>query len=54
MPTTCVGGVPRICDTGVIRGVVHPAAVVRVPRERLGRSQEEAVQCRVAASGDLP
>ena len=29
MRTTCVGGVPRICDTGVIRGVVHPAAVVR-------------------------
>ena len=49
MRTTCVGGVPRICDTRVIRGVVHHAAVVRVPRERLGRSQEEAVQGRVAA-----
>ena len=48
MPTTCVGGVPRICDARVIRGVVHNAAVVRVPRERLCRSQEEAVQGRVA------
>ena len=49
MRTTCVGGVPRICDTRVIRRVVHHATVVRVPRERLGRSQEEAVQGRVAA-----
>ena len=47
--TTCVGGVPRICDTRVIRRVAHHATVVRVPRERLGRSQEEAVQGRVAA-----
>ncbi len=49
MRTTCFGGVPRICDTRVIRGVVHHATVVRVPRERLGPSQEEAVQGRVAA-----
>ena len=49
MRTTCVGGAPRICDTRVIRGVVHHTAVVRVPRERLCRSQEEAVQGRVAA-----
>ena len=46
MRTTCVGGVPRICDTRVIRGVAHHTAVVRgspqVPRERLCRSQEEA------------
>ena len=48
MRTTCVGGVPRICETRVIRGVAHHAIVVRVPRERLGRSQEEAVQGRVA------
>ena len=47
-------GAPRICDTRVIRGVVHPATVVGVPRERLGRSQEEAVQGRVAAPEDLP
>ena len=44
MRTTCVGGVPRICDTRVIRGVVHHATVVRVPCGRLCRSQEEAVQ----------
>ena len=49
MRTTSVGGLPRICDTRVIRGVVHHTAVVRVPRERLCRSQEEAVQGRVAA-----
>ena len=54
MRTTSVGGVPRICDTRVIRGVVHHAAVVRIPRERLCRSQEEAVQGRVAAPRDLP
>ena len=41
MRTTCVRGAPRICDTRVIRGVVHHAAVVRVPRERLCRSQED-------------
>ena len=28
MRTTCVGGVPRICDTRVIRRVVHHATVV--------------------------
>ena len=49
MRTTCVGGVPRIRDTRVIRRVVHHATVVRVTRERLCRSQEEAVQGRVAA-----
>ena len=54
MRTTCVGGVPRICDTRVIRGIVHHAAVFRVPRERLCRSQEETVQGRVAAPRDFP
>ena len=50
MRTTCVGGVPRICDIRVIRGVIHHAAVARVPRERLCRSQEETVQGRVEVS----
>ena len=31
MRTTCVGGVPRMCDTRVIRRVVHHATVARVP-----------------------
>ena len=31
MRTPCVGGAPRICDARVVRGVVHHAAVVRVP-----------------------
>ena len=47
--TTCVGGVPCIGDPRVVRRVVHHATVVRVPRVRLGRSQEEAVQGRMAA-----
>ena len=49
MRTTCVRGAPRIFNTWVIRGVAHHTAVVRVPRERLCRSQEKAVQDRVAA-----
>ena len=50
MRTTCVGGggAPRICGTRVIRGVAHHAAVARIARDRFCRSQEEAVQSRMA------
>ena len=44
MPTTCVRGIPSICDARVVRGIIHHAAVVRILRERLCRSQEETVQ----------
>ena len=54
MRTTCVRGIPSICDARVIRGIVHHATVVRIARERLCRSQEEKVQGRMAASRDLP
>ena len=48
MRTTCVRGIPSTGDARAIRGIIHHAAVVRIPRDRLGRSQEEAVQGRVA------
>ena len=50
MRTTCVRGVPHICDAVVIRGIVHHATVVRIARERLCRSQEETVQSHMAVS----
>ena len=43
MRTTCVGGVPRICDTRVIRGVVHHATVVRGPLAPLEKNPDRAV-----------
>ena len=43
MRTTCVRGIARIRDATVIRGIIHHAAVFRIPRERLCRSQEETV-----------
>ena len=49
MRTTCVRGIPGICDAGFIRGIVNHATVVRIARERLCRSQEETVQGRMAA-----
>ena len=49
MRTTCVRGIPSICDARVIRGVAHHATVVRIARKRLCRSQEETAQGRVAA-----
>ena len=54
MRTACVRGTPSICDAMVIRGIIHHAAVARIPRKRLFRSQEETVQGRVAAPRDLP
>ena len=44
MHTTCVGGAPRICDTRVIRGVAHHAAVVWVSPANVsvGRSRRRS------------
>ena len=49
MHTTCVRGVPSICDARVISGIVNHATVVRIARARLCQSQEETVQGRMGA-----
>ena len=53
MRTTCVRGIPGICDARVIRGIAHHTAVVWISRESLCRSQEETVQGRVVAPRDF-
>ena len=54
MHTTCVRGVPSICDARVISRIVNHATVVRIARARLCRTQEDLIQRRVAAAWDLP
>ena len=50
MRTTCIRGTPSICDARVIRTVIHHAAVIRIARERLCRSQEDTAQTCMAAT----
>ena len=50
MRTTCIsGGTPSVCDARVIGGVIHHAAVIRITRGRLRRSQEDTFNSRMAA-----
>ena len=39
---------------GVVRGVIHPATLFRVPRVRLRREEEDAVQRGMSAPRELP
>ena len=48
------GGVPSVSNAGVVGGVIHLAAVLRVAHIRLCRAVEHAVRRRVPAPQDLP
>ena len=52
--SSLTGGVPSVSNAGVVGGVVHLAAVLRVAHVRLRRAVEHAVQRRVPAPRDLP
>ena len=41
-------------NAGVIRGVIHPTTLFRVPRVRLRREEEDAVQRGMSAPRELP
>jgi len=45
---------PSVSNAGVVGGVIHLAAVLRVTHIRLRRAVEHAVQHRVPAPRDLP
>ena len=52
--SSLTGGVPSVSNAGVVGGVIHLAAVLRVAHVRLRRAMEHAVQRRVPAPRDLP
>ena len=52
--SSLTGGVPSVSNAGVVGGVIHLAAVLRVAHIRLRRAVEHAVQRRVPAPRDLP
>ena len=52
--SSLTGGVPSVSNAGVVGGIIHLAAVLRVAHIRLRRAVEHAVQRRVPASRDLP
>ena len=52
--SSLTGGVPSVSNAGVVGGVIHLAAVLRVAHIRLRRAMEHAVQRRVPAPRDLP
>ena len=49
-----IGGVPYVRNAGVIRGVIHPATLFRVPRVRLRREEEDTVQRGMSAPREPP
>ena len=51
---SCIGGVPCVRNAGVVRGVIHPATLFRVPRVRLRREEEDTVQRGMSAPRELP
>ena len=54
--SSLTGGVPSVSNAGVVGGVIHLAAVLRVAHVRLRRAieMEHAAQRRVPAPRDLP
>ena len=52
--SSLAGGVPSVSNAGVVGGIIHLAAVLRVAHIRFRRAVEHAVQRRVPAARDLP
>ena len=45
---------PKLRNARVVRGVIHPATLFRVPHVRLRREEEDAIQRGMSAPRELP